>query len=69
MCIGFDTYLVNVSLAECNSKMSFLELPLLVIFIARRISCKAPVQPELLAGSTAPNAPIFEQHRSSEQLW
>ena len=59
--VGSAAYLVKVWLSERSSKMSFLELPLLVMFIASRISCKATVQ-LLLAGNTAPKAPEMKQH-------
>lgn len=49
-------YLKKVLLMERSSKMSFLELPLLVMFMESRISCKAVVQ--LLPGiKSAPNVP------------
>ena len=49
-------YLVNVLLLERSSIMSFLELPLLVMFIHNRMSCRTAVQSGF-AGTTAPNDP------------
>ena len=49
---------MKVLLAERSSKMSFLELPLLVTFMHNRMSCRTTAQ-SALTGSTAPNAPVY----------
>lgn len=59
-------YLVKELLMERSSKMSFLELPLLVMFIESRISCKAVVQ--LLPGiKSAPNVPVPQSCLSHQE--
>lgn len=40
--------------------MSFLELPLLVMFMHNRMSCRTAVQSGF-AGTTAPNEPVDDQ--------
>ena len=59
-------YLTKVLLMERSSKMSFLELPLLVMFMESRISCKAVVQ--LLPGiKNAPNVPAPQSCLSHQE--
>lgn len=60
-------YLVKVLLAERSSKMSFLELPLLVTFIHNRISCRTAVQSGF-AGTIAPNDPVKRQTHALVQV-
>lgn len=58
---------MNVLLAERSSIMSFLELPLLVMFMHNRMSCRTAVQSGF-AGTTAPNDPVDNQVMR-ERIW
>lgn len=50
---------MKVLLAERSSSMSFLELPLLVVFMHNRMSGRTAAQ-SAFSGTVAPNAPVYQ---------